>query len=58
MKNHIYWLGVNITLAKNEQKTTKKMKKADLKVLATRIIVGILAVVMVGGTLLMAIPMF
>ena len=49
---------MNITLAKNEQKTTKKMKKADLKVLATRIIVGILAVVMVGGTLLMAIPMF
>ena len=48
---------MNITLAKT-QKTEKKLKKADMKVIATRIIVGILAVVMVGGTLLMAIPMF
>lgn len=45
---------MNITLAK----TVKKSKKANMKVLATRIIVAVLAVVMVGGTLLMAIPMF
>ena len=48
---------MNITLAKT-QKTEKKSKKVDMKVLATRIIVAVLAVVMVGGTLLMAIPMF
>lgn len=46
---------MNITLAKTE-KIVKKSKKADMKVLATRIIVGVLAVVMIGGTLLMSIP--
>lgn len=46
---------MNITLAKTEQKT-KKMKKTDMKVLATRIIVGVLALVMIGGSLFAMMP--
>ena len=45
---------MNITLAKEQN--TKKMKKADMKVLVTRIIVGILALVMIGGSLFAMIP--
>ena len=46
---------MNITLAKTEQ-NTKKMKKADMKVLATRIIVAVLAAVMILGSVITMIP--
>lgn len=44
---------MNITLAKN---TVKKAKKADMKVVATRIIVGVLAAVMILGSVITMIP--
>ncbi len=44
---------MNITLAKN---TEKKAKKVDMKVVVTRIIVGVLAAVMILGSVITMIP--
>lgn len=44
---------MNITLAKN---TVKKTKKADMKVIATRIIVAVLAAVMILGSVIAMLP--
>ena len=49
---------MNITLAKKRNNNVKpaKAKKADMKVIGTRIIVAILAFLMVGSAFLAVIP--
>lgn len=54
MRNLTYWLGVNITLAKTNEKNTKK----DVKKWAVRILVLLLAATFIVSTLIAVLPAF